>query len=105
MNDDFYTLAIWKVKENNRIEFINLWEKELASAFIEANPYANGTLIQSLENPEIFFSFGPWSNLEQMQAARSDKKVRAAISKLISLCVEAKPGSFKKILSVSGNKQ
>ncbi len=105
MSDDFYTLALWKVKKNNLVEFKQLWEEELASAFIKVNPYAKGTLIQSLENPNVFYSFGPWANLEQMQSARSNKKVRSAISKLVALCEEAKPGSFKKILSVSGNKQ
>ena len=104
MNDDFYTLAFWKVKENNRLEFIDLWKKELSSAFIEVNPYAIGTLIQSLDNPNIFYSFGPWSNLSLMQNARANKKVRSVIARLSSLCEEAKPGSFKKILTVTGNK-
>jgi hypothetical protein len=105
MNDDFYTLAYWKVKENKEMEFKDIWEKELAPAFLAVNPYAVGTLIQSLENPHIFYSFGPWTNLTLMQNARANEKVRAVITKLASLCDEAQPGSFKKILSVSGNKQ
>jgi len=105
MKDDFYTLAFWQIKKNNIEEFIKIWETELAPAFIEVNPYAIGTLIQSLDNPDMFYSFGPWSDLTLMQNARANEKVRSVISKLASLCEEARPGSFKKILTVSGNKQ
>ena len=105
MKDDFYTLAYWKVKENKEMEFKNIWEKELAAAFIAVNPYAKGTLIQSLDNPNIFYSFGPWSNLELMQKARANEKVRSIIAKLASLCDDAKLGSYRKILTITGNKQ
>jgi hypothetical protein len=105
MNDDFYTLAYWKVKKENTEEFIRIWEKELSPAIGNVNPYAKGTLIQSLDIPNIFYSFGPWQNLDLLQNARANENVRSVIGKLASLCIEAKPGSFKKILSISGNKQ
>jgi hypothetical protein len=60
MNDHYYTLALWKIKDGNEEEFLNVWENELASAFLKFNPYAKGTLIQSLENPNTYYSFGLW---------------------------------------------
>jgi quinol monooxygenase YgiN len=104
MKEDFYTLTSWKVKNNNLEEFLHTWEKEFAPAFVKLNPYSRVTLIQSLENPNTFFSFGTWANAEQMQSARANENYRTVISKLITLCTEAKPGSFKNILSVSGNR-
>ncbi len=104
MKDDFYTLTSWKIKDNKQEEFLDIWEKDFAAAFIKLNPYSKVTLIQSLENPNIYYSFGPWLNLEQMQSSRSSDIYRSVISKLVSLCDEARPGSFKNIVSISGSK-
>jgi hypothetical protein len=104
MKDNFYTFAFWKIKDNNEEEFLHIWEKDFAPAFIELNPYSRITLIQSLENPNIYYSFGPWINLELLQSSRADEKYRNAVSRLVSLCTEARPGSFKNILTLSGNK-
>ncbi|MFZ0453130.1 MAG: hypothetical protein WAM24_05215 [Ignavibacteriaceae bacterium] len=104
MKDNFYTFALWKIKDNNEEEFLHIWERDFAPAFIKLNPYSTITLIQSLENHSIYYSFGPWINAEQMQSSRADKKYRVAISKLVSLCAEAKPGSFKNIFSISSDK-
>lgn len=102
---NFILFNLWKIKDGNLEEFIHIWEKELAREFIKLNPYSKITLIQSLDNPNIYYSFGPWIELEQMQAARSNENYRSAISKLVSLCDMSKSGSFKNKSSVSGNKQ
>ena len=104
MNEEFYTFNLWKIKEGNLEEFLHIWEKELAREFIKLNPYSKITLIQSLDNPNIYYSFGPWIKLEQMQSARSNENYRSAISKLVSLCDKSSSGSFKNKLSVSGKK-
>ena len=104
MNDEFYTFNLWKIKDGNLNEFLHIWEKELAQVFIKLNPYSKITLIQSLDNPNIYYSFGPWIKLSQMQASRSNENYRSAISKLVSLCDISKSGSFKNKLSVSGTK-
>src|SRR5262249_2978025 len=100
MSDDFYTLASWHIQEGQEREFLRVWQEELAPAFLQISPSTHGTLIQSLEDPRQFYSFGPWESLEQMQAARSDPRARAVIGKLIALCDEAKPGPFRVVLRV-----
>jgi hypothetical protein len=104
MKDEFYTFTYWKVKENNVEEFLHIWEKDFASVFIRLNPYSKITLLQSLENPNIYYSFGPWTNLEQMQSSRANENYRSVLSRLISLCSETRQGSFKNVLSISGSK-
>lgn len=98
--DGFYTLASWYIHEGQEAKFLRVWNDELASAFLNCDPSANGTLIQSLDDPRLFYSFGPWESLEKMHAARADPNVGDAISKLISLCVEAKPGLFRVVLRI-----
>jgi heme-degrading monooxygenase HmoA len=100
MSERFYTLASWRIREGQEEEFLRVWQEELAPAFLTAIPTAKGTLIQSLEDQRQFYSFGPWESLEQMQTARSDKRVNEAIGKLVGLCEEATPGPFRVVLTV-----
>ena len=100
MSERFYTLASWRIREGQEEEFLRVWQEELASAFLSAIPMAKGTLIQSLEDQRQFYSFGPWESLEQMQTARSDKRVGEAIGKLVGLCEEATPGPYRVVLTV-----
>jgi heme-degrading monooxygenase HmoA len=100
MANAYYTLASWTVQEGQEAEFLRVWKEELAPAFLSANATANGTLIQSLDKPRQFYSFGPWQSLEEMQAARDDPGVGEAIRKLVSLCDEAKPGPFRVVMRI-----
>ena len=104
MNDDFYSFNLWKIKDGNEQEFLHVWENELAKEFVKLNPYSKATLVQSTDSPNIYYSFGPWIKLDELQAARSNKDYRSAVSKLVSLCDISKSGSFKNILTVTGNK-
>ncbi len=100
MRDGFYTLASWHIQEGQEEKFVRIWKDELAHAFSNANPKAQGTLIQSLEDPRQFYSFGPWESLEEMEAARRDEQVRAAIGKLLALCDSATPGPYRVVLTI-----
>ena len=98
--DGFFTLASWYILEGQEAEFLRVWKDELASAFLALDPSANGTLIQSLDDPRLFYSFGPWDSLEKMRVVRADPNVGNAINKLVSLCEEAKPGPFRVVLRI-----
>jgi quinol monooxygenase YgiN len=100
MSGQFYTLASWHVREGQTEAFLQIWRDELAAAFRALNPLAQGTLIQSLEDPNQFVSFGPWASLEEMQAARSAPQVREAIGKLMALCDDARPGPYRVVLTI-----
>lgn len=97
MNERFYTLAVWRVKTGCQDDFVRLWTEELADHFLTLNPSAKGTLIQSLEDTGLFYSFGPWESMDEMQAIRTDERTAELIAKLTALCHEAKPGPFKVI--------
>lgn len=98
--DGYYTLASWYIHEGQEAEFLRVWKEELASAFLGLDSSANGTLIQSLDDPRLFYSFGPWDSLEKMRMVRADPHVGDAISKLVSLCEDAKPGPFRVVLRI-----
>ncbi len=100
MNGGFYTLSSWVVREGQTSEFVRIWKEEFAPAYIRYSASTQGTLIQNMEEPHVFYSFGPWESQEVMQEARRDPQVRAALAKLTALCVEAKPGPYRVVLTI-----
>ena len=98
MSATIYTLGVWRVKPENEADFIAAW-KTLGLIFsqLPVPPTEKGTLIQSLADPALFYSFGPWQNLEAVQAMREDPQAQDGINRLRELCTEAIPGSFRLV--------
>ena len=98
----FYTHALWHVKEGKVEDFILAWKKfGLTLSQIPDSPPVQGTLIQSLTDPLVFYSFGPWETLDDIQAMRNDEPTRKAMAEIIALCVEARPATYKTVLKLS----
>jgi hypothetical protein len=100
-----YTLALWRVKEGREGEFVQAW-KSLSDYFLSLpNPPGTGTLVRSVEDPGLFYSFGPWRgpwrSLQDIQRMHSDPRTPEMIGKLSALCEEAKPGTFRVVMTVS----
>jgi heme-degrading monooxygenase HmoA len=97
MSDEIYTLGVWRVKEGKQREFLEAW-KALGSHFRSLpHPPGEGTLLQSLDDPQQFYSFGPWRTLDDIHAMRSHPDTPTAIGKLMDLCEEARPGAFRVV--------
>lgn len=56
----------------------------------------SGTLIQRLTDPLVFYSFGPWKTLDDVDAMRKNENVRKAMSDIIEHCQKARPGNYKQ---------
>ncbi len=98
MAETVYTLGQWQVREGKEGEFIEAW-KDLGRLFsqLPMPPGGKGTLIQSLNDPLLFYSFGEWSSLEAIQAMRQNAKAQEGIKKVAELCTVATPGSFRVV--------
>lgn len=100
MESDAYTLAMWRVKPGQEEEFIRAWREDLAEYFLSLSGAMGGTLLRSVEDPTLFYSFGPWRTLEDIQAMRADPRTPAVLGKLRQLCVEATPGVYQRVLTL-----
>ncbi len=98
MAERVYTLALWRVREGKEGEFIEAW-KRLSELFAQLPrpPGGKGTLVQSLNEPLLFYSFGEWPGFEAVQAMRQDAKAQEGIHRLAEFCTEATPGSFRVV--------
>ena len=89
-----YTLARWLVKQGQEGAFVAAWH-ELAAFFLGLRqPPRWGVLLRSVDEPRLFYSFGPWPSLETIAAMRADPRTPDAMARLTNLCDEAAPGTF-----------
>jgi hypothetical protein len=103
MNEDkflYYTLGRWKVKKGNEDRFIETWTKLGGIFGMLPDPPGIGTLIRSIDDPVLFYSFGPWPSLESIKYMRSDPASLAGIKEIMSLCEEAAPGNYKLVKEI-----
>src|SRR5512138_1224590 len=98
MAESVYTLGAWRVKPGKEDEFIQTW-KDMGRIFekLPLPPGGKGTLIQSVRDPLLFYSFGSWISMEAVQGMRQDAEAQAALQKISELCTEATPGTFKVV--------
>jgi len=95
MNDTFYTLACWKVKEGNEEQFINSW-KEMGNTLASIPQFSiKSKLIQSLKDPTLFYSFGPWESLEDIEETNTDPQAQKIIQKVMDLCDNFETGIYR----------
>lgn len=100
MEEIIYTHALWRVKPGHEAEFIKAWG-ELANVFqkLPARPL-RGTLIQSLVDSSLFYSFGPWKSLSDIVEMRRDPLAQEAFQKITALCIEAAPSTYRMIADI-----
>ena len=100
--DEAYTLGRWLVKAGQEAAFIEAW-KELGAFFMSLpEPLVRGTLVQSTDNPSLFYSFGPWPSAGAVAAMRANPETPAVMGKLAVLCEEATPGMFRLVATAGG---
>jgi len=97
MSDGVYTLGVWRVKDGKEGEFVEAWIGLGRHFRSLANPPGEGTLLQSLDEPQQFYSFGPWQRLDDIQEMRSHPDTPTEIGKLMELCEEGRPGTFRVV--------
>lgn len=95
-----YTLARWYVREGREGDFLDAWRGELGAYFLSLPGCRWGTLLQSVEDPRRFYSFGPWDSLDDIARMRSNPRTREVFALLDEICEEATPGVFRHVMTL-----
>ena len=94
-----YTLGIWTVKEGKEQDFIAEWDR-FANWTAKNQPGARDAyLVQDLNDPKQFISFGPWDNSEAIAAWRDRPEFKAFVAKVKGLCDDFQPRSLALVAS------
>ena len=91
-----YTLGRWVVLPGREGEFIEAW-RELGAFFstLDHPPTVGaGTLVRSVEDPSLFYSFGPWDDPAHIAEMRAHPEAPARLGAVAALCSEATPGGY-----------
>ena len=90
-----HTLARWYVAPGQEAAFVAAWN-ELAAFFLSLpEPPSWGTLLRSIEEPRLFYSFGPWPNLDAIAAMRAHPDASRTMARLTALCETVELGTFR----------
>jgi hypothetical protein len=93
---EIFTLGRWVVRPGKQEEFVAAWS-ELGAFFGSLEhppPPGSGTLLGSLDDPTLFYSFGPWEHADHVAEMRAHPETPGRIGALVALCTEATPGGF-----------
>jgi heme-degrading monooxygenase HmoA len=97
-----YTLALWRVQPGREGEFVDTW-KQLAEVFERLpDPPGEATLVQSVEDPQRFYSFGWWHRPQDIPAMLAHPEAQATLGRLAGLCTETEPGGYRVVATAAG---
>jgi hypothetical protein len=100
MESRAYTLAMYRVKPGQEAAFLSAWN-ELARTFASLKrPPIWGTLIRHRTDRTLFYSFGPWTNAEDVKAMREDPQASKAFQRIGAACIEVVPGDYEQVVHV-----
>lgn len=96
---DTYSLGRWLVTPGREDDFVARW-KDLAKFFYSLEhppPAGTGVLIRSLQEPSLYYSFGPWDDPQHVVEMRMRPEAGAIIGDLVGMCTDASAGSFEVV--------
>jgi len=95
--DQLYPAGSWSVKPGKEEEFTRAWD-EFAQWTSRDQPGAGqGLLLQDIDNPARFLSFGPWESAERVAEWRAKPEFAAFLAKARELCEDIRPSTLKVV--------
>jgi len=89
-----YTLGIWKVQAGRENDFVRAWS-EMANNTKADFTESVATLLQDMDEPRTFISFGPWESLEQIEQWRSSDTFKNGVGRIRSLLDDFTPHTMQ----------
>lgn len=96
-----YSVGFWTVKTGKEEAFLKTWTDFANWTLHNQKGSLNVVMLQDLDQKNRFISFGPWENLESIQAWRQRPEFKAAFLKFKELCDEIKPNTMKSVINIS----
>ena len=92
-----FTSGLWLVKSGKEADFIRAWEAFAQWTGEHQSGAGDAHLLQDLEHPNRFLSFGPWESTERIQEWRGKPEFTAFLTKARELCEEIQPRTLKLV--------
>jgi heme-degrading monooxygenase HmoA len=94
-----YTHGRWLVKKGRQERFQAAWQEmaDWTNAEINGAVAGEARLLQDLDDPALFFSFGPWDSLEAIQAWRADPGFQERVGRIRELLESFEPHTLRMV--------
>jgi len=89
-----YTVGKWTTRVGSEKSFISEWNNFAEWTTRNQQGSGIGILLQNPERPQQFISFGPWTNVDAINAWRDRSEFKAFVVKVKDLCENFQPQSF-----------
>jgi len=90
-----WTLGRWQIKPGNQDAFRDAWQA-FANWTTENVPGAiEGFLLQDADDPNLFYSIGPWESAAVVEAWRARPEFGAFVAKVMPLCDAFEPHNMQ----------
>ena len=92
-----YTSATWVVKQGKESEFVAAWTHFADWTSRTMEGAGTGHLLQEVDQPRHFLSFGPWASQEAIQRWRGTPEFQAFLTTARQLCEEVRPRTLSLV--------
>lgn len=95
-----YTHGRWVVKEGHEERFQAAWQEfaEWTNAEISGAVDGEVRLLQDLDDPTLFYSFGPWDSVEAIQAWRANPGFQERVGRIRELLVSFEAHTLSSVV-------
>jgi heme-degrading monooxygenase HmoA len=98
--DAVFTIGLWTVKEGRQAEFVDAW-RAFAQWTAEHRPGSRDAfLVKDTDSLVRFVSFGPWADLDSVQAWRATDEFKEFFKRARELCIEIRPMTTETVAHV-----
>jgi heme-degrading monooxygenase HmoA len=94
-----YSLGTWTVKPGNETAFAEAWGVFARWTAMNQKGAQTAVLVQDLENPRRFISFGPWEDTDAIKQWRNTPEFKKAFETFRDLCSEIQPHTMRVVES------
>ena len=94
-----YTHGRWVVKEGQQKKFEAAWQEvaEWTNANFLGVVGGEARLLQDLDDPTLFYSFGPWETLDAIRAWRADDGFGERVGRMRELLESFEPHTLRTV--------
>lgn len=92
-----FTAGLWTTRPGKEEEFIRAWDEFAKWTGKNQTGAGQGQLLQDVENPARFLSFGPWESAERVAEWRGTPEFAAFLVKARELCDEIRPSMLRVV--------
>ena len=93
-----YTHGIWQVKPGYADEFVAAWTEFADWSREHAAGAGWGKLLRDVEDPNRFFTFGPWESLDAISAWRALDGWQERVGRMRAMLESFQPATLEVIV-------